>query len=137
MEKKHTLCGPAFFHVSYLYLLHMCCSTPSPPSAKLTPLWSLKADCFLIGVVLEVLVVMVTCEGHLEGLGTGGLGQGGRGQPLKKTEASFYPRLRGSLQKKDCMCKCAPAHVQTLCGERTCLYHQHTVGGSQVNDRMG
>lgn len=37
-------------------------------SLRLTPFWSLKADCFLIGVVPGVMVVMETCKGYLEGL---------------------------------------------------------------------
>lgn len=49
-----------------LLLIFYPCSTV--PAAKLTPLWSLKADCFLIGAVPEVVVVMVTCAGYLEGL---------------------------------------------------------------------
>ncbi len=86
----------------------MCYSNSLSLSLKLTPLWSLQADCFLIGGVPEVAVVMVTCKGHLEGLGGGGSGwgDGGRGHPLKKTEGSTHPRLGWSLQKMDCVCKC-------------------------------
>lgn len=39
-----------------------------PLSLRLAPFWSLKADCFLIGVVPGVMVVMETCKGYLEGL---------------------------------------------------------------------
>lgn len=54
------------------YPLHMYYNAPPSCAAKLTSLWSLKADCFLIGGVPEVVVVMVTCEGYLDGLAGGG-----------------------------------------------------------------
>lgn len=73
-------------------------------SLKLTPLRSLQTDCFLIGGVPEVVVVMVTCEGHLERVRRWWLGEGGRGHPLKKTEGSTHARLGWSLQKMDSVC---------------------------------
>lgn len=50
------------------YLPAECYNTSLPLSLRLTPFWSLKADCFLIGVVPGVMVVMETCKGYLEGL---------------------------------------------------------------------
>lgn len=95
------LCSVGFFFFSFgfcLLLIFYPCATV--PAAKLTPLWSLKADCFLIGAVPEVVVVMVTCTGYLEGLAGGRWVKVGGGQPLKKTEGSSYPRLRGGHFRK-------------------------------------
>lgn len=86
-------CSPLIFYP--------CASIPPSLSHRLTPFWSLKADCFLIGVVPGVMVVMETCKGHLEGLDGGCWVRVGKGYPLEKTEGSFYPRLRWSLQKMD------------------------------------
>lgn len=77
----------------------------------LTPLWTLQTDCSLIGGVPDVVVVMVTCKGHLVGLGNGGSGSGwarvGGGTHSRKTEGSTHPRLGWPLQKTDSVCVCA------------------------------
>lgn len=79
---------------------------PPSSSAKLTSLWSLKADCFLIGGVPEVVVVMVTCEGYLDGLAGGGCVTVGGGKLFVKTKGCSHPRLSGSIQKIDWISVC-------------------------------
>lgn len=69
-------------------------------SLKLTPLRSLQADCFLIGGVPEVVVVMVTCKGHLEGLGGGsGWTRMGGGTHSRKRRAALIQGLGGHFRK--------------------------------------
>lgn len=64
-----------FFNLYFSFILHsltvylsIMCHTillPLSLSLLLAPLRSLQADCFLIGGVPEVVVVMVTCKGAL------------------------------------------------------------------------
>lgn len=89
------LCGFFFlfsFGFCLLLIFHPCATVPA---AKLTPLWSLKADCFLIGAVPEVVVVMVTCTGYLEGLAGGRWVKVGGGRRSRKLRGALIRGLWG------------------------------------------
>lgn len=103
-----------FFPFSFFNsLFALCLSFTHAPhylslSLKLTPLWSLQADCFLIGGVPEVVVVMVTCKGHLEELGGGGSGWArvGGGTHSRKRRAALMQGLGDHLENGLCECVC-------------------------------
>lgn len=87
-----------------------------PLSLKLTPLRSLQADCFLIGRVPEVVVVMVTCKGHLEGLGGSGWARVGGGTHSRKPSVALIQGLGGHFRKLTvCVCMFDILTASVLC----------------------
>lgn len=71
LKKFPTLKPRSTFTTSLLFICQSCdplCDSPPThlsPRSELQPLQTLQADCFLIGGVAEVVVVMVTCRGPL------------------------------------------------------------------------
>lgn len=102
----------SFFLFPFLFALYLAfthvqqyLSLSQAPSTLVS-----QADCFLIGGVPEVVVVMVTCKGPLEGLDDGSCGgwvRVGRGTHSRKPRAALIQGLGGHFRKWTlCACVC-------------------------------